>query len=236
MIRTQLKGLVAMLGAVALAGCATNRDVGLAPGIEVASLSELPAPTGGDPYTVGRQETLEIAVAGSDMLSGTFLTDEAGVLAYPLIGDLSVAGRTPGEIARMIADRLEGQYIVNPQVRVRPAAMPNPSVSIGGEVSRPGNYPAATSQSLLRAVNDAGGLSDYAKVDDVLVLRTVDGQKYIGVYNIRAIQRGNYPDPTLYPGDIVFVGDSPARRRFDAFLRYFSVFSTGVVLLDRTTS
>lgn len=236
MIKTQLKGLVVIAGAVALAGCATNREVGLAPDIEVASLSELPVPTGGDPYTVGPQETLEITVAGSEMLSGTFLTDETGTLAYPLIGNLSVAGRTPGEIARMIADRLQGQYVVNPQVRVRPAAMPNPLISIGGEVAKPGSYSAATSQSLLRAVNEAGGLSDYAKTDDVLVMRTVDGQKYIGVYNIRAIQRGNYADPALYPGDVVFVGDSPARRRFDAFLRYFSVFSTGIILLDRTTN
>ena len=58
----------------------------------------------------------------------------------------------------------------------------------------------------------------------------------MGVYNIQAIQRGNYGDPALYPDDIVIVGDSPARRRFDAFLQYFSVFSSSVILFDRTTN
>lgn len=236
MIAMYLKGLAAIAAALALVGCATTREVGQASDIEVAPLSELPAPTGGQAYTVGPQESLEITVADAEMLSGTFLTDADGVLAYPLIGDLNVSGRAPSEVAQMIADRLRGEYIVDPQVRVRPTNIPSPSVSVGGEVARSGSYPAATSQTLLRAVNNAGGLSQYAKKDDVLVLRTVNGQKYVGVYNIQAIQRGNYGDPALYPDDIVIVGDSPARRRFDAFLQYFSVFSSSVILFDRTTN
>ena len=235
MITRQLKALLTLGAVLALMGCATSREIGLAPGIEVAQLTELPAPSTPSAYTVGRQETLEISVVGAETLSGSFLTNDEGDLVFPLIGELPVLGKTPNEVARMIADRLRGRYVVDPQVRVRPTALPSPSVSVGGEVRNPGTFPAATSQSLLRAVNNAGGFTDYAKKDDVLVLRTVGGQKYVGVYSIEAIQRGNYADPALYADDIVMVGDSPARRRFDAFLRYFSVFSSGLILLDRTS-
>lgn len=220
--------------ALALAGCAKDRSVGLATSIEVASLSELPAPAKAQVYTVGAQEQLEINVADAERLSGTYLTDPEGYIAFPLVGDLFVSGKTPNQVARMIADRLRGEYIVNPQVRVRPTSMSVPSVSIGGEVSQPGTYPAATSQTLLRAVNNAGGLDEYAKKDDVLILRTVAEQRYIGVYNLEAIERGNYEDPAIFPGDIVIVGDSPGRRNLENILQFVPLLSTSAILIDRT--
>ena len=226
--------LVSAAMALSLAGCASkDRSIGLAPSIEVAPLSELPAPSGVAPYTVGKQEQLEITVTDAEMLSGTYLTDAEGYIAFPLVGDLFVAGKTPNQTARMIADRLRGEYIVNPQVRVRPSTIATPSISVGGEVTTPGTYPAATSQTLLRAVNNAGGLDEYAKRDDVLVMRTVDGQRYIGVYNIEAIQRGNYADPVIYPGDIVTVGDSVGRRNLENILQFIPLISTSAILVER---
>ena len=71
------------------------------------------------------------------------------------------------------------------------------------------------------------------KLDDVLIFREVDGRKYIGVYNLSAIYRGNYEDPALYPDDIVMVGDSPARRRAESLLQLFSLAITPVILIDR---
>ena len=220
--------------ALSLAGCASkDRSIGLAPNIEVAALSQLPAPSAISPYTVGKQEQLEITVADAESLGGTYLTDSEGYIAFPLVGDLFVAGKTPNQTARMIADRLRGDYLVNPQVRVRPSTMITPSISIGGEVTRPGTYPSATSQTLIRAVNNAGGLAEYAKVDDVLVMRTVDNKRYIGVYNIEAIQRGNYPDPVIYPGDVVTVGDSVSRRNLESLLQFIPLLSTSAILIER---
>jgi polysaccharide export outer membrane protein len=65
----------------------------------------------------------------------------------------------------------------------------------------------------MRAIASAEGLGEFAKTDDVVVLRTVNGRDYAGVYNIAAIRRGNYPDPQIYANDIVIVGDSTALRR-----------------------
>jgi len=231
---TLFRHIVLLGTACLLAACVTDRPIGLSPDVEVAALEELPAPRGDISYLVGPQEKLEIEVVGAESLSGTYLTDIDGQLAFPLIGAVALEGRTPSEASSLIADRLRGKYLLDPQVRVIPEAFPVPSISVGGQVKRPGSYPAVGRQTLLRVVNQAEGLTDFAKLDDVLVLRTVDNQRYIGVYNIRAIQRGNYADPQLFPNDIVMVGDSPERRRVDVLLQLLPpVLTTAAILITR---
>jgi polysaccharide biosynthesis/export protein len=219
--------------AVALSGCATDRTFGKAPGIEIAELDELPPPGIENLYVIGPQEPLEIEVVGAERLSGTYLTDGQGRISFPLVGLLDLDGLAPNEAADSIADVLRGNYLLNPQVRVIPNEIPPPTVSVGGQVDKPGEYPVLGRQSLLRVVNQAGGLAEYAKMDDVLILRTVGGQRYIGAYNIQAIQRGNYGDPAVYPNDIIIVGDSPNRRRLDSILRFAPLLSTSAILIDR---
>jgi len=228
--RNALSGLVLLL---ALSACATDRSYGAASGVEVAELDELPPPRVENLYVIGPQESLEIEVVGAERLSGKYLTDGEGRVAFPLIGLINLGGLAPSDAADLIADYLRGRYLLNPQVRVLPEEIPLPTVSVGGQVNKPGEYPVLGRQSLLRVVNQAGGLAEYAKLDDVLVLRTVGGQRYIGAYNIQGIQRGNYPDPTVYPNDIVVVGDSPSRRRVDAILRFAPLLSTSAILIDR---
>lgn len=232
-VRELKTGLASLVVAVALAGCATDRTYGAAPGIEIAELEELPAPRIESLYVIGPQVALEIEVVGAERLSGTYLSDGLGRIAFPLLGLLELDGLAPNEAADLIANSLRGTYLLNPQVRVIPSEIPPRTVSVGGQVNKPGEYPVPVKQSLLRVVNQAGGLAEYADFEDVLVLRTVDGKRYIGAYNIRAIQRGNYADPTLYPNDIVIVGDSPARRRLDNILRFAPLLSTSAILIDR---
>jgi len=230
---TKFKCLLAIAAAAALASCATDRSYGVAQEIQVTDLEELPPPSGGVFYTIGPQEKLVIDVVGAEDLSGTFLTNADGIVSYPLVGDLKFGGVSPGDAGRMIEESLRGRFLLNPQVRVIPEEFPAPSISVGGQVENPGSYAASGNQTLLRVVNQAGGLAEYARLDDVLIMRVVDGESYIGAYNIEGIQRGNYPDPQLYPNDIVMVGDSPARRRIDNLLQFVPLLSSSAIIIDR---
>ncbi|WP_338303253.1 polysaccharide biosynthesis/export family protein [Erythrobacter sp. Dej080120_24] len=231
---SRTRNFVVTLALLALSGCATDRSVGLAPEVTLTTLETLPPPRGEISYVIGPQEKLEIEVVGAETLSGTYLTDIDARLAFPLVGVLEFDGRTPAEAAVMIAERLRGRYLLDPQVRVIPEEFPVPSISVGGQVKRPGSYPAVGRQTLLRVINQAGGLAEYAQKDDVLILRTVDSERYIGVYNITAIERGNYPDPQLFPNDIVMVGDSIQRRRLDDFLQILPpLLTTSAILITR---
>lgn len=232
-VRAFRTGLASLALAFILSGCATDRAYGEAPGIEIAELEELPAPRIENLFVIGPQVALEIEVVGAERLSGTYLSDGQGRISFPLLGLLELDGLAPNEAADLIADSLRGGYLLDPQVRVIPSEIPPRTVSVGGQVNKPGEYPVPGRQSLLRVVNQAGGLAEYAELEDVLVLRTVAGQRYIGAYNIEAIQRGNYADPTIYPNDIVVVGDSPARRRLANILRFAPLLSTSAILIDR---
>ncbi|RZP19224.1 MAG: polysaccharide export protein [Erythrobacter sp.] len=232
-IKTAILAISGLVLPLALSGCATDRSYGQASGIEIAELEELPAPRLENLYVIGPQEPLEIEVVGAERLSGTYLTDGEGRISFPLIGLLNFGGMAPNEAADSIANYLRGSYLLNPQVRVIPSQIPPPTVSVGGQVDTPGEYPVVGRKSLLRVINQAGGLAEYAQLDDVLILRTVAGQRYIGAYNIQAIQRGNYEDPVVYPNDIILVGDSPSRRRLDNILRFAPLLSTSAILIDR---
>lgn len=226
-----LRQILVIALAVLAASCAVDRSVGLAPEIAVANLEELPAPRGDTAYLIGPQEILQVDVVGATTLSGTYLTDISGQLAFPLIGIVNIEGKSPNEAGQIIANRLRGEYLRDPQVRVIPKDFPVPSISVGGEVKRPGNYPSVGQPTLLRLVNQAEGLTEYARLDDVLVLRTVADQRYIGVYNLGAIQRGNYPDPRLFANDVVIVGDSPERRRMEVLLQVLPPLITTAAIL-----
>jgi len=234
----ETKGVMVRLGRVSIlmaavslaAACATDRPIGASQDVTLTTLEELPSPRGDLSYVIGPQVKLAVEVVGAETLSGVYLTDIDGQLAFPLIGLLQLDGRTPSEASQLIADGLRGRYLLDPQVRVIPEDFPVPSVSVGGQVKRPGTYPAVGSQTLLRVVNQAEGLAPFAAEDDVLVLRTVDNRRYIGVYNLKAIERGNYPDPQIYPNDIVMVGDSPQRRLLDDLFKLLPPLLTSATI------
>lgn len=228
-----LRFLPVLGAAFLLPACAVDRTYGASEEIEITNLETLPAPTGRVTYTIGPREKLEIQVVGSEDLSGSFLTDDDGNIFFPFLDKVDTGGKSANEAAALIADGLRGRYLRNPQVRIVPEELSPPVISVGGEVERPGAYPATHEATLLRAINLAEGLSDYAKYDDVLVMREVNGQKYIGLFNIRAIERGNYPDPALYAGDIVMVGDSPARRRLATILQFVPLLTSSAIIIDR---
>lgn len=233
-MKIQLKSLfiLAVSGAM-LSACATSGPLALASDVELTTLNELPANPAAVSYQIRPLESVEIGVFGSETLSGTYFVDEQGRINFPLIGVVETDGLTPSGVEDVIEKRLRGQYILQPQVTVRPTKLPELTVSVGGEVKKPGTFLSSNSQTLLRAVYNAGGLSDYAKSEEVIISRTVGDQKYIGVYNLTAIERGNYADPAIYPNDIISVGDSPSKRFLQSVLAYVPLLSTSAILIDR---
>lgn len=223
-----------MLAACALlTSCAGSGPIGEAPSIEVADLSALPAPTVEQTSVIRPQDSVRVTVLGFPDLSRELVVASSGTFQFPLIGVVQADGRTPLAISQDIADRLRGDYVVNPEVTVDVVEQPGRLVTVGGEVNRPGMHPALRSMSLLEAVALGGGTSDTAKLSEVLIFRTIDGQRYIGLYDLRAIQRGNYSDPQIYAGDIIQVGDSPTLRRIQAITALAPLVTTPIILLDR---
>jgi polysaccharide biosynthesis/export protein len=98
-------------------------------------------------------------------------------------------------------------------------------------VKEPGLYPVIGHMSLMRAVATAKGASEFAKLDDVVIFRTVDSQRMAALYNLKAIRRGAYEDPEIFANDVIVVGDSSARRLFKDALQILPTLTTPLILL-----
>jgi polysaccharide biosynthesis/export protein len=83
----------------------------------------------------------------------------------------------------------------------------------------------------MRAVAVAKGTAEFAKLDDVVIFRTVNGQKMAALYNLKAIRRGVYNDPEVFANDVVVVGDSQARRLFKDALQIAPTLLTPLVYI-----
>ncbi len=219
-----------------LAGCARTEPLQSTPYVQVPG-GELPPPTRADlssgsrPYIVAPFDRLIVNVFGvEDLSSGDLQVDGGGKIALPLIGVVDGTGLTLEELGKAIELRLKG-YVRNPQVTVNLKESVGRLVTIDGQVMQPGSYPVIGNMTLMRGIATARGLSEFAKLDDVVIFRTVNGQRMAALYNLRAIRRGSYPDPEIYSGDIVIVGDSPARRIFKDVLTAAPLLTTPLVYL-----
>ena len=217
-----MKKLAVLLVAIAtLSGCAGPSALGGGQGIQVISGTSLPSPDRGDllsetrPYLIGPFDRLTIDVFGVEELSAREVqTDASGRISFPLAGIVEAAGRTPAEIEDEIEGRLSARYIRDPQVTVNLKETVSQVITVDGQVREPGLYPVIGKMTLMRAVATAKGASEFAKLQDVVIFRTVKGQDFAAVYNLEAIRRGNYEDPEVFANDVVVVGDSKARRLF----------------------
>lgn len=220
-----------------LGGCASAPLASLDSAVQVVPSTELPQPDMASmsvparPYVIGPLDKLSVRVFGVEELSLDVQTDAGGRFSYPLIGEVQAAGLQPSDLARQIETRLAGNFVRNPQVTVNLTESVSSLVTVDGQVKQPGRFPVIGNMTLMQAVAVAGGNSEFAKLDDVVVFRTVDGKRYAGLYNLRAIRRGNYADPQIYGNDVVVVGDSQARRLFNSILQATPLLTAPLIIL-----
>ncbi len=213
--------LIVLLGASVLAGCGGRQPLVPTQRLTVVENdTTLPAPTRGDliagdrPALIGPLDTVQIDVFNVPDLSREVQIDASGRIAMPLAGTIDARGKTTGELATAIENALRTRYVRNPEVTVNIKGSVSQVVTVDGQVVEPGLYPVTNQMTLMRAIASAKGLSEFARQDDVVILRTVQGRKMAGLYNVGAIRRGMYDDPQIYANDVIVVGDSPQRRRF----------------------
>lgn len=152
----------------------------------------------------------------------------------PLIGTIDARGKTAGELAGDIAAALRGRYVRDPDVTINIKSSVSQVVTVDGQVTEPGLYPVTNQMTLMRVIASAKGLTEFAREDDVVILRTVDGHRMAGLYNLGAIQRGAYADPAIYANDVVIVGDSPQRRMFKNIVSLAPLLAAPLIAIVNT--
>jgi len=225
------------LASILLGGCGGRVPLQNTAQLRVVNDTALPAPVRTDLVAerrdslIGPLDTIAVDVFNVPELSREVQVDTGGSISLPLIGTLDARGKTSLELARAIEAALRANYVRNPEVTVNVKSSISQVVAVDGQVAEPGLYPVTNQMTLGRAIASAKGLSEFAKMDDVVILRTVNGQRMAGLYNLTAIRRGLYPDPAIYPNDMILVGDSPARRLFKDFVSVTPLLAAPLIAL-----
>jgi polysaccharide export outer membrane protein len=174
-----------------------------------------PEPSVSEPssnYQVGPENALQIDVyyGKSEKISQKVRVSAGGMIQFPLVGDVAVAGLTVAEVQEKLRRLLEKDYLVNPQVTVYIEEYS--TVSIVGEVKTPGVYPIRGRLTVVELISLAGGFSKIASPNKVKVVRThPDGTKEeiaVRVKDIMNKHSGDQEDVLLVSGDLVIVPES----------------------------
>lgn len=157
----------AVRGLAALAGIAL-----LALSLDAAGQAKAAPPRD----TLGPGDSVRITVFRNPDLTTETQVSDRGTIVFPLLGEISVKGRTPAAASRHIATLLkEGQYLKNPQVTVAVTTVRSRQVSVLGHVTRPGRYTLEGASRLTDVLALAGGVAPTGG-DVVTVMLTRDGK------------------------------------------------------------
>ena len=160
-------------------------------------------------YRIGVGDKLDIRVFQvADLSFEELVVDTSGNINLPLIGAVRGAGRTSGEMASDIAERLAAQYLRDPQVTVTVKEAASQKITVDGAVTKPGVYEMRGSTSLLQAVAMAEGPSRVADLTKVAVFRSIDGRRSVALFDLAAIRQGRASDPQVLGDDVIVVDTS----------------------------
>ncbi len=127
------------------------------------------------------------------------------MISMPLTKELRVVGLTPTEAANLITEKLVKQ-IQEPDVTVIVTGMVSKKIYANGAgVKREGPIPYTYAMTIMQAISEAGGLSDYAKRKKIYVLRNVNGKQTMFPFDYDAVLKGEHMDLNIImvPGDVL---------------------------------
>ena len=177
-------------------------------------------------------------VTPNSMNEKGILVDSAGYINLPLIKRVHVAGLTQNQAARLL-ERKYSKYLRNPSFNVE---VLNKRIYVLGEVRKPGVVPLDREQmSILEAIAYAGGLSDNAVRDNIIVISKDPythkmHMRKIDLTNFDALQRSNI---ILKPDDIVYVQPNTWKKfkvtsqNFSALLGAVNAVATPYLLFTK---
>src|ERR1700722_789410 len=157
-------------------------------------------------YIIGPQDTLDVSVWKEPELTRTVPVRPDGKISLPLLNDVQAAGLTPSQLMSKTTTGLS-KYMNSPQVTVIVTAVSSQRIYILGEVSRPGAYVMIPGMTVLQALSNGGGLTQFANRSKIYVLRQENGKQVHLLFNYKDVLSGKRNDENipLKSGDTIVV-------------------------------
>ncbi len=145
-----------------------------------------------------------------DTKKSVYLIDSDGMIDFPVLGKLKIAGLSTSQVREMIKEKLK-TYIKQPTISVR---LENFKITVLGEVRNPGPFVIDNERvTLIEAIGLAGDLSINGKRTNITVIREDDNKQIIHKIDITTKDIFNSPAYYLKQNDIVYVEPNSSRTK-----------------------
>jgi polysaccharide biosynthesis/export protein len=158
-------------------------------------------------YQIGEGDLLQISVWGEPSASvPSVVVRPDGKISMPLLKDVPVAGLTPAEVETLITTRL-ADIIKSANVTVIVAQINSKKIYLLGAVKKEGPVSYTYRMTVMQALSEAGGLTDYAKRKKIYVMRAQNAKEVRLPFDYDAVVKGEHMEMNvaLLPGDTVVV-------------------------------
>jgi polysaccharide biosynthesis/export protein len=160
-----------------------------------------------DDYVIGIQDILSINIWKEPELSVKELVVRPdGKISLPLVNDIQASGLTPKQLREQIAEKLK-EFVSSPNINVTVIKTVSQTVSVVGQVSKPGVYTLNSPTTVLDLLARVGGLLEFAKARDIKILRNENGKIQQFLFNYKNAIRGKnlFQNILLKNGDTILV-------------------------------
>lgn len=161
-------------------------------------------------YLLGPNDVIQVKVYQEDDLETRGRVAQDGSLTLPLIGVITVGGKSVEQAAALIRDLYGKDYLVNPQISVIILDYAKRNFTVLGQVQKPGSYEIPNEQSidLLRAIAMAGGYTRIGNPSKITVQRKVGDETRIFKLDAESMAKERDAKPfEILPEDTVTVGE-----------------------------
>lgn len=158
-------------------------------------------------YIIGVSDVLQISVYHMPDLSGGGTVRPDGVLTMPLVGDLSVAGKTPSQVRDEMKKRLSGYVKADTVINVTVTGFNSYRFVVAGNVNHAGALQQKFFVTVSEALAMAGGPNKFAS-DEIVIYRLDQHRRLREIpVSYKALVSGKHPeqDICVVSGDRIVV-------------------------------
>ncbi|MCX8885535.1 SLBB domain-containing protein [Vibrio parahaemolyticus] len=166
-----------------------------------APVSDVPVPTD---YTVGAGDEIVIQLFGKENTTHRLRVNRAGIINFPSLGPVQVAGMTFSDVRDSLNQRVKEQMIgVRSDISL--GEMRTMQVFVMGDAYKPGAYTVSALTTISQAIYYSGGFSESGALRNVQLKRNGQVIRKLDMYDL--LRKGDArTDIRLFPGDVVFIG------------------------------
>lgn len=157
-------------------------------------------------YVIGAGDVLQVFVWKEAELTREVKVRLDGGMTLPLVGEVEAAGRTTTDLTASLRTAY-ARYISSPNVTVELRQANSARFYVLGQVLRPGEYPITGRVTVVQALALAGGFREFAKTEEIVILRQEGDSQAFLPFNYRKLSSGASwsQNIDLRPGDTVLI-------------------------------